>query len=95
MYGLSPKAISTAFARYTLKAALVGNNKTSAAVVDQLSLAQGLSDARDAGPVYTKNARYVLMRELELFPAAALVQRQKPAAKTLFDGVEGIADDTL
>jgi hypothetical protein len=55
---------------------LVANHESCTAVVDQIPLAQTLSDARDAWPMDSEDTCDMLMCDLESVTAASALERQ-------------------
>ena len=82
-------------ARQFLYPDFVGDLETSPAVVDKISLSQTLRDTRDAGPVNSEHASDVFVSDLEFVATASSLERQEPAAKSLFDRMERVADHSL
>jgi hypothetical protein len=73
----------------------VGDNETSAPVVDQLPFSKTLGNAGDARPMNTQHTRDMLVRDPEAVTTAAPLKRQQPAAKSLLDRVERITNNPL
>ena len=73
----------------------VANYDAAACVIDEMAVAQFLSDACHAGAINAKRPGDLLMREIEYLSAAAVLHHQQPSAEALLDGVVHIADRFL
>jgi hypothetical protein len=87
--------VSTASARNALQTGLVRDDEPCTSVIDQLPVPQRLSDTCHTWTVNAEHPCNMLVRQLEFFPAASFMKRQKPTAEPLFHRVKRIADHTL
>ena len=95
MYRCRRLRVRAAAARQALDAVLVTYYEASSAVIDQVLFAQTLSDARDAWTVNAEHARDMFVSDPESVSSASALQCQKPAAESLLDRVECIANHAL